>query len=179
MRLCACCRQQGKKQEKRCLPFQLQIRRKPIVYYGAALMGSGRSSAGDLSCGQGSPSCWRRLLLLFWACGRSGPLLFISAHVKDTLSRASEAIPPSPQGSFTELHTEPYDCSAEGYELPLQAGPMAWRATEILRGQVSFWEHLAGCLPDAAQRSLALAGPTPSAAATPGNTLLQGPAEDI
>lgn len=176
MMLCACCRQRSKKQGRRCLHFQLQVRRKPIVSYGAALMGSGRSSAGDLSCGQGSLSCWRRLLLLFWACGRSGPLLFISAHV-NSLGFQKLSRPP-PRGP-SELHTAPYDCSAEGYGLPLQAGPMAWRATEILRGQVGFWEHLAGCLPDAAQRSLALAGPTPSAAATPGNTPPQGPAEDI
>ena len=75
----ACCRQRSRKQGRRYLRFQLLVRRKPIVSYGAALMGSGRFSAGDLSCGQGSPSCWRRLLLLFWACGRSGRLLFISA----------------------------------------------------------------------------------------------------
>ena len=40
---------------------------------------------------------------------------------------------------------------------------MAWRATEILRRQPGFWQHLASCLPDAAQRSLALA---PAAAAS-------------
>ena len=34
---------------------------------------------------------------------------------------------------------------------------MAWMATEILRRQPGFWQRLAGCLPDAAQRSLALA----------------------
>lgn len=39
---------------------------------------------------------------------------------------------------------------------------MAWRATEILRRQPGFWQRLASCLPDAAQRSLALA---PAAAA--------------
>ena len=33
---------------------------------------------------------------------------------------------------------------------------MAWRATETLRRQPDFWQRLAGCLPDAAQRSLAL-----------------------
>ena len=47
--------------------------------------------------------------------------------------------------------------------LPFQAGPMAWRATEILRRQPDFWQRLASCLPDAAQRSLAL---TPAAAAS-------------
>ncbi len=40
---------------------------------------------------------------------------------------------------------------------------MAWRATEILRRQPGFWQRLAGCLPDAAQRSLAL---SPAAAAS-------------
>ena len=40
---------------------------------------------------------------------------------------------------------------------------MAWRATEILRRQPGFWQRLASCLPDAAQRSLAL---TPAAAAS-------------
>lgn len=77
----ACCRQRSRKQGRRCFRFQLLVRRKLVLSYGAALMGSGRFSAGDLSCGQGSPSCWRRLLLLFWACGRSGRLLFISAII--------------------------------------------------------------------------------------------------
>ena len=40
---------------------------------------------------------------------------------------------------------------------------MAWRATEILRRQPGFWQRLASCLPDAAQRNLALA---PGAAAS-------------
>ncbi|CAK0783823.1 hypothetical protein CVIRNUC_007023 [Coccomyxa viridis] len=40
-----------------------------------------------------------------------------------------------------------------------QAGPMAWKATEILREQPQLWQCLAGCLPDAAQRSLALSAP--------------------
>lgn len=37
-----------------------------------------------------------------------------------------------------------------------QVGPLAWRATEVLRRQPDFWQRLAGCLPDAAQRSLTL-----------------------
>ncbi len=43
--------------------------------------------------------------------------------------------------------------------LLFQAGPMAWKATEILREQPQLWQCLAGCLPDAAQRSLALSAP--------------------
>ena len=100
MMLCACCRQRSKKQGRRCLHFQLLLRRKPIMSYGAALMGSGRSSAGDLSCGQGSLLFWRRLLLLFWACGRSGPRLFISAHVKGISSRGIRSCPALSPGGF-------------------------------------------------------------------------------
>ena len=43
--------------------------------------------------------------------------------------------------------------------LLFKAGPMAWKATEILRKQPQLWQGLAGCLPDAAQRSLALSAP--------------------
>ena len=46
--------------------------------------------------------------------------------------------------------------------LLFKAGPMAWKATEILREQPKLWQCLAGCLPDAAQRSLALPAPAAS-----------------
>lgn len=34
---------------------------------------------------------------------------------------------------------------------------MAWRAVEVLRRQPEVWQHIAACLPDTAQRNLALA----------------------
>ena len=48
---------------------------------------------------------------------------------------------------------------AEMSGLLFKAGPMAWKATEVLREQPRLWQCLAGCLPDAAQRSLALSAP--------------------
>lgn len=40
-----------------------------------------------------------------------------------------------------------------------QAGVVAWRAVELLRLQPGMWEAVAGCLPEAAQRSLLLGAP--------------------
>lgn len=40
-----------------------------------------------------------------------------------------------------------------------QAGAVAWRAVELLRAQPGMWEAVAGCLPEAAQRSLLLGAP--------------------
>ena len=56
--------------------------------------------------------------------------------------------------------------NARHAEMPVllpKAGPMAWKATEILREQPRLWQCLAGCLPDAAQRSLALSAPAAAA----------------
>ena len=40
-----------------------------------------------------------------------------------------------------------------------QAGAMAWRAVEVLRAHGGLWGAVAGCLPEAAQRSLLLGAP--------------------